>query len=117
MSRDNATKFESWNVREADNRHPWDAEARQQMQKHFGDFQVLHSLHSLSQEVDPKVFQQIMTNHPNDPAAAIKALAAVNHRKSDELLAKAGLKKPASKRKGWDSTEINSQVRNLLNQK
>jgi len=116
MSSDNATKFESWNIPEADNRHQWDAESRQQMQKHFGDYQVLHSLNSLSQEVDREIFREIMRNNPNDPAAAIKALQAINRKKSDQLLTRAGLKQQP-KRKGWNSSEINSQVRNLLNQK
>lgn len=79
-------------------------------------FQVLNALDALSRELDPKTFREVMNNHPNDPAAAVKALAAINRKKSDQLLAKAGLKQAAGPKakKGWNSAEINASVRSLL---
>lgn len=116
MSRDNNTDFSSWNIKNEANRDTrhWDPQARQEIQGHFANYELLRSLEALSQD-DLETFKEIMRDNPNDPAAAAKALEKLNQSKGEQLRVKAGLQKPAANRKGWDAQSINSQVRNLLN--
>jgi|SRR6516162_8023928 hypothetical protein len=116
MSRDNTTDFSSWNTKGAnkDTRH-WSPQSQQELQQHFSDYNALRTLEQLSQE-EPAAFREIMNDQPNDPQAAVAALAKLNQSKGDELRVRAGLKKPAAKRRGgWDAGEINKTVRGLLN--
>ena len=120
MSQNNSSRdWSSWNINEDHNRDTrnWDPQSRQQIQQHFTDYEILRSLEALSQDA-PEAFREAMRDNPKDPKAAIKALAALNQQKIDQLHVKAGLKAPASKhRKGWDNLEISRSVRNLLNGK
>jgi len=111
--------FSSWNIKNEANRDTrhWDPQARQEIQGHFANYELLRSLEAFSQD-DPETFKEIMRDNPNDPAAAAKALAKFNQSKGEQLRVKAGLQRPVAKqRKGWDALEINRSVRNLLNQK
>jgi len=119
MSRNNSSRdWSSWNINEDHNRdvRNWDPQSRNLIQRHFNDYGLLRSLDQLSQD-DQETFREIMRDNPNDPKAAIKALAALNEKKIDQLRVKAGVKKAVAKRKGWDNTEITRSVRALLDQK
>jgi len=119
MSRNNSTDFSSWNIKDPAQRDPrnWDPDSAQTIQDHFQEYQILHSLEQLAQDA-PEALRDGLSGSPNNPAAALKALAELNQRKHEQLLVKAGRKKPAAKqRKGWDNLEISRSVRKILDQK
>jgi hypothetical protein len=117
MSRDNTTNFDSWNTHgyNKDTRHAPDG--KEGWDDQYGDLnqefitnQTLSHIQRMLESRDPKV-RQLAHDLVNQKGGSAGALKSHNQQLEESL--KTQVAKPRGRRRSWDSSAINDDVRSL----